>query len=95
MDAIRQGVAFLTEDRKRTGLCLELPCFWNVTLPNLDVLGMEYFRLQPSREATEAARVGGQMNVKWASPQAPANSLSGGTSKNFWSRAGCWRVRDS
>ncbi len=81
-DAIHQGVAFLTEDRKRTGLCLELPCFWNVTLPNLDVLGMKY-RLQPSREAAEAARVGGQMNVKWTSPQAPANSLSGGNQQKL------------
>ncbi len=39
-DAIQSGVALLTEDRKRTGLCLELPCVWNVTLPNLEVLGM-------------------------------------------------------
>jgi ribose transport system ATP-binding protein len=81
-DAIRRGVAFLTEDRKRSGLCLELPCFWNVTLPNLDMLGMKY-TLNPAREATEAARVGGQMNVKWASPQAPANSLSGGNQQKL------------
>jgi ribose transport system ATP-binding protein len=81
-DAIHQGVAFLTEDRKRTGLCLELPCFWNVTLPNLSVLGMKY-RLNPAQEAAEAARVGGQMNVKWASPQAPANSLSGGNQQKL------------
>jgi ABC-type sugar transport system ATPase subunit len=81
-DAIRRGVAFLTEDRKRTGLCLELPCFWNVTLPNLNVLGMKHF-LNPPREAAEAARVGGQMNVKWASPQAPANSLSGGNQQKL------------
>ena len=81
-DAIHRGVAFLTEDRKRTGLCLELPCFWNVTLPNLDVLGMKYV-LSPAKEAAEAARVGGQMNVKWASPQAPANSLSGGNQQKL------------
>lgn len=81
-DAIRRGVAFLTEDRKRSGLCLELPCFWNVTLPNLDTLGMKFI-LNPSREAAEAARVGGQMNVKWASPQAPANSLSGGNQQKL------------
>jgi ribose transport system ATP-binding protein len=81
-DAIRHGVAFLTEDRKRSGLCLELPCFWNVTLPNLDKLDMKHI-LSPSREAAEAARVGGQMNVKWASPQAPANSLSGGNQQKL------------
>ncbi len=81
-DAIRHGVAFLTEDRKRTGLCVELPCFWNITLPNLDKLGMKHV-LSPSREAAEAARTGGKMNVKWASPQAPANSLSGGNQQKL------------
>jgi len=81
-EAIRSGIAFLTEDRKRTGLCLELPCFWNVTLPNLDELGMNLI-LKPSREVAEASRVGAQMNVKWASPRAPANSLSGGNQQKL------------
>jgi ABC-type sugar transport system ATPase subunit len=53
-----------------------------VTLPNLNVLGMKSV-LSPSREAAEAKRVGGQMNVKWASPHAPANSLSGGNQQKL------------
>jgi ABC-type sugar transport system ATPase subunit len=81
-DAIAQRIAFLTEDRKRTGLCLELPCFWNITLPNLDELGMSRV-LRPVREAAVAAEVGARMNVKWASPQAPANSLSGGNQQKL------------
>ena len=81
-EAIRSGVAFLTEDRKRSGLCLELPCYWNVTLPNHDRLGME-FALNPTREAKEAARVGGQIKVKWSGPYAPANSLSGGNQQKL------------
>jgi ABC-type sugar transport system ATPase subunit len=81
-DAIQNGIAFLTEDRKRTGLCLELPCFWNVTLPNLSALDMKWF-LKPSKEASEAGRVGSQINVKWSSPQAPANSLSGGNQQKL------------
>jgi ABC-type sugar transport system ATPase subunit len=90
-DAIDQGVAFLTEDRKRSGLCLELPCFWNVTLPNLSVLDMKHV-LQPAREAAESAKFGTQMNVKWSSPLAPANSLSGGNQQKLliarWLMAG-------
>jgi ABC-type sugar transport system ATPase subunit len=81
-EAIRSGMAFLTEDRKRSGLCLELPCYWNVTLPNLDRLGMKY-SLNPTREAEEAARVGAQMKVKWSGPHAPANSLSGGNQQKL------------
>lgn len=81
-DAIQAGLVLLTEDRRRTGLCLDLPCFWNVTLPNLERLGMGIF-LQPRREAAVAAEVGGRMNVKWASPQAPASSLSGGNQQKL------------
>lgn len=81
-EAIRSGVAFLTEDRKRSGLCLELPCYWNVTLPNHDRLGMKAW-LNPTREAEEAARVGGHMKVKWAGPHAPCSSLSGGNQQKL------------
>ena len=81
-DAIRSGVALLTEDRKRTGLCLDLPCYWNVTLPNLDSLGMTLI-LKPSKEIDAAARFGSQINVKWASPQSPASSLSGGNQQKL------------
>lgn len=81
-DAIHNGIAFLTEDRKRTGLCLNLPCFWNVTLPNLDVLGMNFI-VQPAKEAAIAANAGSQINVKWSSPHAPASSLSGGNQQKL------------
>jgi ribose transport system ATP-binding protein len=81
-DAIRNRIALLTEDRKRTGLCVELPCFWNITLPNLDALGMGRI-LKPAKEARIAAETGSRMNVKWSSPQAPANSLSGGNQQKL------------
>ncbi len=81
-EAIRQGIAFLTEDRRRTGLCLELPCYANVTLPNLDALGMRWI-LRPSREAATAGRIGSELKVKWTSPQAPTHSLSGGNQQKL------------
>ncbi|PWU16566.1 MAG: D-xylose ABC transporter ATP-binding protein [Verrucomicrobia bacterium] len=81
-DAIRSGMALLTEDRKRTGLCLELPCCWNITLPNLDTLGMAWV-VQPAREAAAAASAAARVSIKWASPYAPANSLSGGNQQKL------------
>ena len=81
-DAIRAGIALLTEDRKRTGLCLELPCAWNVTLPNLDTLGMGHL-IQPSREMGIATEAASKMRVKWSSPRAPASSLSGGNQQKL------------
>jgi ABC-type sugar transport system ATPase subunit len=81
-DAIKLGVAYLTEDRKRTGLCLDLPCYWNITLPNLAVLGMDHF-IRPGREAAVAAETASRINVKWGSPRAPAGSLSGGNQQKL------------
>jgi ABC-type sugar transport system ATPase subunit len=81
-DAIRGGLVLLTEDRRRTGLCLELPCCWNVTLPNLEQMGMGLI-VRPARETAVASEAGARVNVKWSSPQAPANSLSGGNQQKL------------
>lgn len=81
-DAIKQGVAFLTEDRKRTGLCLQLPCSWNITLPNLDNIGMKH-KISPSRENRIAAEVAQKISIKWHGPQAPADTLSGGNQQKL------------
>jgi ribose transport system ATP-binding protein len=76
-DAIKNNIAFLTEDRKRTGLCLQLPCSWNITLPNLVEIGMKHI-INPARENKIAADVAGRIGIKWLGPQAPVDSLSGG-----------------
>ncbi len=81
-EAIASGIALLTEDRKRTGLCLELPCSWNITLPNLGQIGFKPF-IKPAQETRIAAEVGSRIAVKWSSPQAPASSLSGGNQQKL------------
>ncbi len=80
--AISNGIALLTEDRKRTGLCVELPCSWNITLPNLEQIGFKPF-INPTRETRIAADVASRIAVKWSSPQAPASSLSGGNQQKL------------
>jgi ABC-type sugar transport system ATPase subunit len=81
-DAIANGIALLTEDRKRTGLCIELPCSWNITLPNLGHIGFKPF-IKPSRENRIAQEAGSRMAIKWSSPQALASSLSGGNQQKL------------
>jgi ABC-type sugar transport system ATPase subunit len=81
-DAIAEGIALLTEDRKRTGLCLELPCSWNITLPNLTQIGFTPI-VKPSQESRIAEDVGARIAVKWSSPEAPASSLSGGNQQKL------------
>ncbi len=81
-DAIASGIALLTEDRKRTGLCLQLPCSWNITLPNLAEIGMGSL-IKPAQETRIAAETGDRIAVKWASPRASTESLSGGNQQKL------------
>ncbi|MBN2183013.1 MAG: sugar ABC transporter ATP-binding protein [Sedimentisphaerales bacterium] len=76
-DAISSDIAFLTEDRKRTGLCLQLPCSWNITLPNLVEIGMKNI-INPAKENKIAAEVAERVSIKWLGPNASVDSLSGG-----------------
>ena len=81
-DAISNGIALLTEDRKRTGLCLGLACSWNITLPSLDLIGMKRV-IRPAKENKIAADMGAQLAIKWLGPEAPAESLSGGNQQKL------------
>lgn len=81
-EAIACGIALLTEDRKRTGLCLQLPCSWNITLPNLAQIGMQRL-IRPAQEHRIAAEAGARMAVRWAGPEAPTDSLSGGNQQKL------------
>ena len=81
-EAIEAGIGFLTEDRKRTGLCTELPCSWNITLPNYKRLGMRRI-LSLSRERDECLALGQKMHLKWRQPEDPASSLSGGNQQKL------------
>ncbi len=81
-DAIASDIAFLTEDRKRTGLCLQLPCSWNITLPNLVGIGMKNI-VKPGRERKIAEDIASRINIKWLGPQAPVDSLSGGNQQKI------------
>ena len=81
-EAIAAGIGFLTEDRKRTGLCTELPCSWNITLPNYRLLGMSR-TLSLSREREACLQLGEKMRLKWNQPEDPALSLSGGNQQKL------------
>ena len=81
-DAISSDIAFLTEDRKRTGLCLQLPCSWNITLPNLVAIGMKNI-INPARENKITEDIASRIDIKWLGPQAPVDSLSGGNQQKI------------
>jgi ABC-type sugar transport system ATPase subunit len=81
-DALSHGIMYITEDRKRTGLCLDLPAAWNMTLPCLAELGMKHI-LHLGRENEIAEETSKKLSLKWSGPGAPASALSGGNQQKL------------
>ena len=76
-DAIRRGLGFVTEDRKRYGLILEQTIRDNMTLAGLDHLSGSFLTNQ-SRENVAASGMMTQLRVKANTPFTVAETLSGG-----------------
>jgi ribose transport system ATP-binding protein len=87
--AMAAGLAYLSEDRKATGLVLPMSVTANVTLPTLRRYGR---LLRKGREATVARRRVAELAIKVRSVRAPASSLSGGNQQKValakWLEAG-------
>jgi ribose transport system ATP-binding protein len=75
--AIRRGVALVTEDRKRTGLALNLPVRYNITLAKLGKVTPGPW-LSQGQDKTAAQSIVERLGVKTASTETPVGSLSGG-----------------
>ena len=76
-DAIAHGIAFVTEDRKRSGLLLDQSIVRNITLPSLRRISGRVFT-DDVRELAAALPVYQSMQVKAQSPLVKARTLSGG-----------------
>jgi rhamnose transport system ATP-binding protein len=75
--AIRQGIAYVPEDRRRHGVILELPVEVNATLAVLRKIASGGW-LRFRRERAVAARFVERLEIKTAALDAPAGNLSGG-----------------
>ena len=76
-DAVRAGIALITEDRQQTGLTLSMPVRSNVTLAHLDGVARNGF-VSRTEERAVAERFGQRLRIRAASVEQPAASLSGG-----------------
>jgi ABC-type sugar transport system ATPase subunit len=76
-DAIRHGIGFVTEDRKRFGLILGQTILDNSTLAGLKRISGS-FLTHRSRETAATKKVMGSLRVKANSPMTIAGTLSGG-----------------
>ena len=81
-DALRAGIALLTEDRKTQGLILALSARENFGLPNLHQWARWGF--VPRRQERQALRrYVDSLRIKIADPEQPAGSLSGGNQQKL------------
>lgn len=81
-DAIRRGIALVPESRRDQGLCLNLGVGLNLNLPVFDRL-TRGLTLNPFAEKAAADRQIREMQVKTASREAYASSLSGGNQQKI------------
>ncbi|HEX6626119.1 MAG TPA: sugar ABC transporter ATP-binding protein [Pyrinomonadaceae bacterium] len=75
--SVARGLGLLTEDRKRTGLCLNLELGKNLTLANVRAL-LKNWRLERGRERAAAREYIEKLHIRPPDPEKTVGRLSGG-----------------
>ena len=91
-DAVRRGIALLTEDRKEQGLLLPLAVRSNVTLPSLRRFSTGAGWLLRGEEGRAAARWIAALDIRCRDAGQPAGDLSGGNQQKVVIAK--WLLRD-
>src|SRR6201993_164990 len=81
-DAISRGIALVPESRRDQGLCLNLGVGFNINLPVYKRL-TKFVVIDPFAEKTSADKQIRDVQIKTASRDAPASSLSGGNQQKI------------
>jgi ABC-type sugar transport system ATPase subunit len=76
-DAVKAGIALVTEDRQVTGLATKLPVAFNMTLANTDGIS-RWGVLDLNRQASVTAEYQKRLRIRMAGPRQLAGRLSGG-----------------
>jgi len=82
-EAVRRGMALLTENRKEQGLLLPLTVRANITLSRLGVVSKALGWIKRGREAAEASAWADKLSVRCTSIEQPASELSGGNQQKI------------
>jgi ABC-type sugar transport system ATPase subunit len=81
-EAMKLGIGLVSEDRKGQGLVLDMECGENITLSSLDRLSRGGV-IRRGGERKVIARFFEKLRIKAASPQIPAQTLSGGNQQKL------------
>ena len=90
-DAVKAGIGYLSEDRKRFGLCLGLSVADNTVMASLDQFMSGIF-LNDREIKTESANQAEKIQTKMPSVDVPVKSLSGGNQQKVIISK--WLLRD-
>jgi rhamnose transport system ATP-binding protein len=77
-DALRHGIAYLSEDRRRSGLSLPQSVTANITLATLKRYTARFGLLDAARERSDAETFRQRLGIKTPSLRTPVGQLSGG-----------------
>jgi ribose transport system ATP-binding protein len=92
-EAIRHGIAYLSEDRKKEGLALSMPVAANITLANVRGIASRAGFLRFNEEARIAARYVHELAIRTPSVNQVTRNLSGGNQQKVV--VGKWLYRGS
>jgi ribose transport system ATP-binding protein len=91
-DAVKNGIALITEDRKGEGLLLPQPIAANISLGNIGAVSSNGI-VDGRREAALAQKQIDAMHIRASGPLQPVSELSGGNQQKVV--IGRWLARDS
>jgi rhamnose transport system ATP-binding protein len=77
-EAVENGIAYLSEDRRRLGLSLSQSVAANITLATLERYTKRFGLLDRSREHRDAASLRERLGIRTSSLSSPVSQLSGG-----------------
>jgi len=92
-DAVRHGLAYLSEDRKHDGLALKMTVAQNITLANMDAVSNRVGMIRFDQEQAAAARYIEALGIRTPSSSQIVRLLSGGNQQKLVISK--WLFRDS
>ncbi|MDR0706283.1 MAG: sugar ABC transporter ATP-binding protein [Treponema sp.] len=91
-DAIKEGVYYIPEDRKKDGLCVKMTLSENITLPSLELIS-NFGVISSGKETEKAVKMKDALKVKTPSIGQCVANLSGGNQQKVV--VGKWLMRDA
>ena len=76
--AIEAGIAYVSEDRRKLGLAMELPIRWNISLATLRRFLSRIGLINVADETTTALEFKDKLNIRTPNIEIPVGRLSGG-----------------